>query len=172
MRATTFLTALHRRVDSAMFWLAALALLAMMALATADALLRYLANAPVAGAHELADEFLMPAIIYFAMAAVYAMGGHIRITILADLLPVGVQRALLCLFDAITACIFAMISYGLWRRTFDAWDFNEYSTSPLNYLLAPSYAIVAIGSLAMTVRLATAAATMRHPDPGTLSLDH
>ena len=159
-------------VERIMLGLACAALLALTLMTTADAFLRYLFNAPITGTHELADEFLMPAVIYFAMAYVYSAGGHIRITILADLLPSGVRRAAMCACDAIACAIFAMIAHGVWRRAYDAYDFREYSTSPLDYLLAPSYAIVALGASLLALRLGAAALTARHPKAGLLSLDH
>jgi TRAP-type C4-dicarboxylate transport system permease small subunit len=159
-------------LERAMLALACLALFALMILTTADAFLRYLFNAPITGAQELADEFLMPAIIYFAMTYVYSSGGHIRINIVSDQLPERVQRACLCLWDAIAAFMMGLIAYGVWTRTVDSYRFREYSTSPLDYLLTPSYAIVAIGATLMALRLAAAALTANHPKVGNLSLDH
>ncbi len=161
-----------RYAERSLLVLACVALFALTLLTTADALLRYIFNAPITGSHELADEFLMPAVIYFALTYVYSSGGHIRITIVSDLLPIGMQRALLCIWDAIAAAVFAMIAHGVWHRMWESYEFREYSTSPLDYLLAPSYAIVAIGATLMAIRLALAAITARHPKSGTLSLDH
>ncbi len=161
-----------RYAERAFLVLACIALFGLTLLTTADALLRYIFNAPITGSHELADEFLMPTVIYFALTYVYSSGGHIRITIVSDLLPLGMQRALLCLWDTVAAALFATVAHGVWHRMWESYEFREYSTSPLDYLLAPSYAIVAIGATLMAIRLALAAITARHPKPGTLSLDH
>lgn len=158
-------------VERVMLGLACAALLALTLLTTADAFLRYLFNAPIVGAHELADEFLMPAVIYGALAYVYSTGGHIRITIASDRLPAGTQRVLMGVWDAVACALFAAIAHGVWRRAFESYAFREYSTSPLDYLLAPSYAIVATGASIMAIRLAAAALTARHPKPGGHSLD-
>ena len=90
----------------------------------------------------------------------------------SDQLPERVQRACLCLCDAIAAFMMGLIAYGVWTRTVDSYRFREYSTSPLDYLLTPSYAIVAIGATLMALRLAAAALTANHPKVGNLSLDH
>lgn len=143
--------------------IAALALAIMVVLTTADALARYLFNAPITGAMEFTNEFLMPALVFFTMSYVYRMGGHVRVTILSDRFPPTVQRALLALFDALTAILFAGLTWGVALRAFDSYSLREYSSSPLGYLLAPSFMIVAIGGALMTVRAAIAALTAHHP---------
>lgn len=159
-------------IERLMLGLACVALLVLTLLTTADAFLRYLFNAPITGAHELSDEFLMPAVIYFAITYVYSGGGHIRITLLAHRLPDWAARAAMCFSDGIACLLFTAIAHGVWHRAFESYAFREYSTSPLDYLLAPSYAIVAAGASLMALRLAAAALTARHPGPGLLSLDH
>ncbi|MDB5849567.1 MAG: hypothetical protein JWP29_3319 [Rhodoferax sp.] len=151
------------RVEWLLTRLAALALVVMVGLTTADALGRYFFNAPIDGAPELANEFLMPALVFFVISYVYRLGGHVRVTILSDRLPAGVQRALLVVFDAVTALMFAALTWGVLLRVIDSYQMHEYSSSPLNYLLAPSYAIVVLGGALMTVRATVAAVTARHP---------
>jgi TRAP-type transport system small permease protein len=142
---------------------AALALVLTVLLTTADALARYFLNSPIAGAIEINNEFLMPALVFFTMSYVYSKGGHVRVTIVSEHLPPRVQRALMGVFDFLTALIFAGLTYGLVLRTIDSYAMREYSASPLGYLLAPSYAIVAIGGALMTVRAFVAAVTLSHP---------
>jgi TRAP-type C4-dicarboxylate transport system permease small subunit len=151
------------RVEWLLTRLAALALVVMVGLTTADALGRYFFNAPVDGAPELANEFLMPALVFFVISYVYRLGGHVRVTILSDLLPARVQRVLMVVFDAATALMFAALTWGVLLRMVDSYQMREYSSSPLNYLLAPSFAIVVIGGALMTVRAAASAITARHP---------
>ena len=149
--------AAYDRLEMAFVWLAYAALFAMTVLTTADAFLRYLFNAPLPGIEELTVEIFMPALVYFSIAYVFRTGGHVRITLISDLLPARAQRALWCVFDLLTAALFALIAFGLYQRTFSAFRMNEYSSSPLNYVIWPSFAIATIGSALLVVRAVQAA---------------
>jgi TRAP-type transport system small permease protein len=151
------------RIEWVTVRLAALALVLMVVLTTADALARYFLNAPIEGALEISNEFLMPALVFFTISFVYSKGGHVRVTIVSEHFPPRVQRALMAVFDFLTALVFAGLTYGLVVRTLDSYGMREYSASPLGYLLAPSYAIVAVGGALMTVRAFVAAVTFQHP---------
>lgn len=158
-------------IEDAFTWLACLALFLMTTLTTFDALMRYLFNAPLAGVEEATVEFFMPALVYFAIAHVFRTGGHVRITLVSDRLPVRVQHVLWVIFDVLTALLFAAIAYGLCQRTLSAYRMNEYSTSPLNYVLWPSFAIVAIGAILMVVRAVAAALDPAAQDTYAVSID-
>jgi TRAP-type C4-dicarboxylate transport system permease small subunit len=145
--------------------IAALALAVMVLLTTCDALARYFFTSPIDGATEISNEFLMPILVYFSISFVYRLGGHVRVTLLSDLLPPGVQGALLRIADGATVLLFAAITWGVAVRTQNSWQMNEYSSSPLGYHLAPSYAIVAVGGALMTIRAFIAFVTGRHPSP-------
>ena len=151
------------RVERILVRIAAFALVAMVALTTGDALSRYFFNAPVTGAMELNNEFLMPALVFFMVSYVYRMGGHVRVTLLSDHFPPRLQRASLVLFDGLTTLLFAAVTWGVVVRAIDSYGMREYSSSPLGYLLAPSFAIVAVGAALMTVRALVATVTARHP---------
>lgn len=159
------------RVETAFAWLAYAALFLMTALTTADAFLRYLFNAPIDGVEEATVEFFMPALVYFAVAHIFRTGGHVRITLVSDLLPPRVQRVLWSVFDLLTAALFVVIAYGLIQRTLNAYRMNEYSTSPLNYTIWPSFAIVAIGAVLMVVRAIQGALDPAEQDTHAVSVD-
>jgi TRAP-type C4-dicarboxylate transport system permease small subunit len=91
-------------------------------------------------------------IVYFSMAYVYGDDGHVRITLLADRFPAWLQKSLQGAFGLVTAALFAVIGWGIGKRALASWVANEYSTSPLDYLIAPSFAVVALGSALMVVR--------------------
>lgn len=152
------------RVEWLTVRVAAVALAVMVVLTSADALARYFLNAPLDGAMEFTNEFLMPTLVFFTMSYVYKRGGHVRVTILSDHFPPGVQRVLMVVFDLATALLCAAITWGIVARTIDSYGMREYSSSHLGYLLAPSYAIVAVGGALMTLRAGLAALTGRHPE--------
>lgn len=170
-RPWSALAAGYDRVETFFTWLACAALFLMTVLTTADAFLRYLFNAPLQGVEEATVEFFMPALVYFAVSHIFRTGGHVRITLVSDRLPARVQRALWCAFDLLTAALFALIAWGLLQRTLNAYRMNEYSTSPLNYLIWPSFAVVAIGSTLLVVRALQAAVHPAHQDTRAVTVD-
>ena len=167
----SWLALLHDRVETVFLWLSYAALFAMTMLTTLDAFLRYFFNAPIDGVGELSDEFFMPAIVYFSIAHIFRTGGHVRITLVSDRLPPRVQRVLWCVFDILTAMLFALIAYGVFQRTLTAQRMNEYSTSPLNYVIWPSFAIVAIGSVLLVIRAVQAAIHPAEQDTHAVTVD-
>jgi TRAP-type C4-dicarboxylate transport system permease small subunit len=146
-------------------WLAYAALIAMMALTTADAFMRYGMGRPLLGIEGLTAEVFMPAIVYLAATHVYSSGGHIRMTIVSDQLPEAVQRWLFTLYDAAGMVLMAAIAYGVGSRALQSYAFNEYSTNPIGYLLAPCFAIVAVGAGLLALRMAGSVLTGRQPTP-------
>jgi TRAP-type C4-dicarboxylate transport system permease small subunit len=63
------------------------ALFLMMALTTVDAVCRYLFNAPITGAYEVTEKYLMLFSIFLGVSYTYRGSGLIRVTILMDRLP-------------------------------------------------------------------------------------
>jgi len=139
------------------------ALFGMMALTSIDALSRYLFTRPLGGMEELTEEFFMPALVYLVAAHIYDQGGHIRITTVMDFFPPRLRKASLWLDDVAGTAFFGLITYGVSTRMIEAYRMQEYSSSPLNYLLAHSYAIVAAGCALLTLRMFISVVTGRHP---------
>ena len=139
------------------------ALFGMMSLTSIDALSRYLFTRPLGGIEELTEEFFMPALVYLVAAHIYDKGGHIRITTVSDLFPAWLRRASLWIGDVAGTIFFGLIAYGVFNRMIEAYRMQEYSSSPLNYLLAHSYAIVAAGCALLTLRMFISVITGRHP---------
>lgn len=170
-RPRSSLAAAYDRVEGAFAYLSYAALFLMTTLTTLDAFMRYLFNLPIPGVEEATVEFFMPALVYFAVAHIFRTGGHVRITLLSDLLPARVQRVLWSVFDVLTAALFALMAYGLFHRTVSAYRMNEYSTSPLNYVIWPSFAIVAIGCVLLVIRALQAAIHPAEQDTHAVTVD-
>ena len=64
-----------------------------------------------------------------------------------------------------------LIATGLFQRTLNAWKMNEYSGSPLNYVIWPSFAIAAIGSALLVVRALQAAIHPEKQDTHAVTVD-
>jgi TRAP-type C4-dicarboxylate transport system permease small subunit len=172
MHAVLVLQKIYRAVDRVLLFLAHLALMSLMLLSASDALLRYSINYPLVGVSEASDEFLMPALVFFVAAHIYERGGLIRISTFSDFLPVIVQRAIMTIGDLAGLVFFAAVAYGVAKRAIDAYSFLEYSPSPLNYLIYPSYLIVAVGSAFMAIRIFVSVVTARHPAAASGDFEH
>ena len=140
-----------------------LALFAMMALTSIDAISRYLFTRPLGGIEELTEEFFMPALVYLVAAHIYDRGGHIRITTVSDFFPAWLRRVSVYLGDVAGTVFFGLITYGIGARMLEAYRMQEYSSSPLNYLLAHSYAIATAGCALLTLRMLISVITGQHP---------
>lgn len=172
MSVLASIKAVYRAADRVLVFFAHVALLSMMVLSAMDALLRYSINYPLPGVQEASDEMLMPMLVFFVAAHVYERGGLIRISTFSDFLPVIVQRTIMTIGDLAGLIFFAVIAWGVGKRAIDAYQFQEYSPSPLNYLLYPSYLIVAIGAAFIAIRIFAAVVTARHPVAATADFEH
>lgn len=154
--------AVEKTVDRFCMALAHVCLLGMAAITAIDVAYRYVAGHSLA-IDEVSSEFLMPGLIFLVAANLYSRGGFVRITGFTEALPALVQRLILWVSDMATCVLFALITFELTRRTIESYRFNEYSDSPLGYMLFPSIAIVAFGSFLLTLRTFKAVVTMQHP---------
>lgn len=164
-------SAAYRAINRVFVALTHVALFAMMGLTSVDALARYLFNHPLPGVEELTEEFFMPALVYLVAAHIYDTGGHIRITTVTDFLPAWLQRVTVYLGDVGGTILFGLITYGVSMRMIEAYRVQEYSSSPLNYLLAHSYLIVAAGCCLLTLRMLGSVLTGTHPAAPDKSLE-
>ena len=87
------MTALLLLAERALVWLAVIAAGAMMLLTSADASARYLFNAPIVGAYEITEKYLMPATVFLGFSWAYRGGVFIRVTFLVDRFPSALKRA-------------------------------------------------------------------------------
>jgi TRAP-type C4-dicarboxylate transport system permease small subunit len=159
-RAVASAYAMVNRVFVALTYVA---LLAMMTVTAVSALSRYLLNAPLGGVEELIDEFFMPTLVYLAAAHIYDTGGLIRITLLVDHFPPWLKKLSTWIGDVGGTLFFALVTWGVAVRMFEAYSMREYSSSPLNYLIAHSYLIVAAGAALLMLRMLASVVTGRHP---------
>jgi TRAP-type C4-dicarboxylate transport system permease small subunit len=138
------------RCETALLYVGVLANLAMMCLTSADALSRYAFNAPINGAYEITEKYLMVASIFLGLSYGYRGGLFIRVTFLVDRLSGGARLAA----DYFAFLIsLAFSGLFLWATVIQGWrglhDDTELSTLPI--LVGPAYCIVPIGFLALTI---------------------
>jgi len=138
------------RCELALLYVGVLATFAMMCLTSADALSRYAFNRPILGAFEITEKYLMVAAIFLGLSYGYRGGLFIRVTLLVDRLS-GRARIAADIFAFLTTLLLCGIF--LWATGVQAFralhEATELSTLPI--LVGPSYCLVPLGFLALTV---------------------
>jgi TRAP-type transport system small permease protein len=109
-------------------------LLAVMILVVSNALLRYLLNAPIAGALEL-TEGALPIIVFFSLAMTQYEGGHIKVVLLTRKLPPTAQRVALVIALLAGAFFFAWATKAGWQLTAKSYAIGEIERGSVRYPL-------------------------------------
>lgn len=135
------------RVTSQIFGTSAIVLLpAITLLISADAFLRYVFNAPISWAQDLAGLFLF---VLFCAGLTHSMVGsvHVRMDLIYDLLPAGFRRIVDVLTAAFALLFSGLLAYQAIPSTMTAWRNN--SMMPTGEIIIWPFA--ATGSLCLLI---------------------
>ncbi len=138
------------RCEQALILLAIIATAAMMALTSADAIMRYQFNRPIVGAYEITEKYLMVAAIFLGFSYAYRGGAFIRVTFLVDILPQP-WRGLSNMFAylmSLLCCVLFIIASGR-QAIRAASDTTTLATVPI--LAGPAQVFVPLGFLALLI---------------------
>ena len=138
--------------ERAIVWLAGLASAAMMLLTSGDALARYLFNAPLIGAYEITEKYLMPASIFLGFSWAYRSGVFIRVTFLIDHLPPVLKQAADYLAWGISLGCSVVFVYATLQQAMRALS-DTTSLSTVSVPLGPAYLIAPIGFFVLCVMM-------------------
>ncbi len=130
---------------------AGFALLAVMVLVVANALLRYLFNAPIAGTLEV-TEGALPIIVFLSLAMTQYEGGHIKVVLLTRNLPAGIRRAAVVFAMLAGAFLFAWATYAGWTLTAKSFAIGEIERGSIRYPLWPIKGAIAFGMALLTLQ--------------------
>lgn len=128
-------------------------LLLIMFLTTIDLLIRKFLDVSILGLYEFTEEYLMVAAVFLALSHVYAVGGHVRVTLFEHLVPPSLRAPWRYLQLALGLALFGLIAVKGWEAAIDAWRFDEVSMSALGYPMAPALMLVPIGSAMLCLRI-------------------
>ncbi len=159
------LTRFSRTADRAVEAVAAALLLALLATVFLGVVFRQL-NDPLAWSDELAQYLLVwTAFVGWIIAARRRV--HIRVMVIADKLPDGLQRILEVLTQALIilfAGVLAWYSFGLIRRTWDVESISLPITSAGLYIVMPVAAVALILQALAQIAEAVSARPFRRPE--------
>ena len=133
------------KISSIMAIISALLLGVMMLNTVADVVGRYFFNSPIKGTYELIGMMLVIA-GSFGLGYCQLNKGHIRITVISDLLPLKGQSIILLITYIIGAITTGLVC---WRMSLRMWDYmfrgHEGMTAELNMPFWPFMLMMAIG---------------------------
>jgi len=124
----------------------------MMVLTTTDVFLRYVLNSPIPNVFEV-EEFFLIGVVYFGLAYIQAMRGHITMDILTMRLRQKVQVGLTLFSDVVGLLIFSII---VWRSGIFAWESFVIGGTTMGlaeYPLWPAKTVLPIGIALLCLRL-------------------
>lgn len=89
-----------------------------------DITMRYLLNKPLPASWEI-SEIAMPYIVFFSFAFTASINGHVRVSLIRDLVSPRVQRIFDLLANGLSFLICALITYWSWGRFWDSFLIRE-----------------------------------------------
>lgn len=138
------------RCETVFVYIAVIAIAFMMMLTSADAIGRYVFNAPIMGAYELTEKYLMVAAIFLGMSYAFRSGIFIRVNLLVNLLPPFARMIADHVSHLVTIVYCLFILYASGEQALRALS-DDTTLSTLPVPIAPAYCLVPLGFLALAV---------------------
>ena len=132
-------------INAASNEIAAVMIMVVMFLTSADIIGRYFFNKPVMGAYEITLG-LMVFIVFLAFAYTQRVGANMRALILVSRLPKNLQTALNVFALLAGAFIFGIITYMGWGYAMGSFHAREFMTGSLALPLYPIKIAVPVGA--------------------------
>ncbi|MBI2525814.1 MAG: TRAP transporter small permease [Candidatus Rokubacteria bacterium] len=126
--------------------------LALLAIMSADAILRYALNRPLTGTLE-GVELLLVFAVFLGLARTQAERGHIAVGILTERLEGRPRAALEALTALLGLILFAAMSWATGAMALRSWRMGEYSAGLIALPMYPSRALVVLGSVLLSLQL-------------------
>ncbi len=140
------------------------ALLAIMAAVSLDAVLRYAFNRPIVGVLE-GVELLLVFAVFASLARTQAEGGHIAIGVLTERLGARGRAGLQIITRLLGLSLFATMTWASGGMAWRSWQMDEFSAGIIAFPVYPSRIMVTLGCfllcLQLLFELAEAVATVR-----------
>lgn len=133
--------------------LAGVALLVMALVGAADVVSGRGFSAPIPGILEF-TESLMVISVFLALALAQQQRRHIRVELLAQLLPPKPRAALAAASALLTMLFFALIAWYGWYTASYSWAVGEFKSGQINFPVWPARIALAIGATLMVLQTA------------------
>ncbi|WP_170314605.1 TRAP transporter small permease [Aquibium carbonis] len=133
----------------------AVGLLAMMLHVGIDILSSRIFNAPIAITSAIVTNYYMIAVAFLPIMIAEYRGAHIGVSLITDVLPVGVRRWIEVLVAVATAVVYLLLTLQSWREASDKYAAGAFVVEQTTRIIIwPAYFIVPVALGAMTFFLA------------------
>lgn len=126
-------------------------LLFIMLFVVSEVFMRYMFNSPIPGHLEMSELFT-PGIIFLAIAYTQSTDGHVRMTLVIDMLPQWMRRYADIFTLTLSVAIYAILTYFSALHTHRTWLYGD-NTMQYYYPVWPSTLVVTVGLFFCTLRL-------------------
>ncbi|MEO4042791.1 TRAP transporter small permease subunit [Hoeflea sp. CAU 1731] len=116
--------------------LAGILTFAVMCLVVANALLRFIFNAPIAGTLELTESAL-PLMIFLSLALTQLKGEHIKVVLLTQHFQAPLQRFVKVIAMLLGALLFAWAAYAGWNMAMKSFAIGELERGSIRFPIWP-----------------------------------
>ena len=132
---------------------AVLSVFAIMLSTDADVVLRKTTGKAIFGLYGITEEYLMVALVFLSISYVHSKGGHVKVTLFEKYFSKGVQLIINKCIDILALAYFLLLAVVNWQAAYEAWVYNEISSSGLGYPLAPAIFMVCLGCGITSLRI-------------------
>ena len=142
-KAARHLDRLDRIVRSVALWGGGLMLVGLMGLTVVDVILRYVFNAPIYGARDVAKLILL---IMVALSVAYSArtGGQVSIEVFSNMMGPRTLRRIEVFVKSVASAMLVVLTWRLWHSGQNAGKFGEASMA-LQIPFKPFYFVLAVG---------------------------
>jgi TRAP-type C4-dicarboxylate transport system permease small subunit len=134
---------------------AAVLMLALMLVVSADVVMRYAVHRPIPWAYDLISVYVMAAIFFLTLSPAYATGHQVAVDIFVRLLGPKGRRATEALTCAVSLPLFVTLAWVGAVRTWGAWTHDDALAGLIPWPTWPALALVPLGSGLLAARLAS-----------------
>jgi TRAP-type C4-dicarboxylate transport system permease small subunit len=124
----------------------------VMLFVSAEVLMRYFVDAPIAGHLEL-SELLMPIIVFLGLSYTQATHGHVGMDLVLDSLPPRPARYATMATLLVSICVCSVFAWFSSKSAYQLWLYDDVTMSPPYFKTWPSGAAIALGYALISLRL-------------------
>lgn len=142
-----------RRLDRALMFVGAAALVLIALIILADVVLRYAFNAPLIFSFDAITLYLFPVSVFFALSSAFVTNENIDFDFIARRLPPRVWRAGATLGGLTAAVVFAIVAWLFAGQALAAFGSGEVIFGAITWPTWPVKGLVAVGFAALALRV-------------------
>lgn len=140
-------------LEGALVAVAGVALALIMVVVALDVAMRYLFNSPLGWSYGLIGIYLVVAVFFLTLSDTMRAHGHIALDVAQPLLPRFIRHLGLFLGYGISTPFIGLIAWLALEQATSAWVGDDRIAATVPWPTWPAYALVAIGSAALTLRI-------------------